>query len=96
MPFGLTNGPFQRMINSNLADLAAFSAGYIDGIIIYSDTFREHLKHMEAVLNRLKEMGLTLKAKKCQLARADCEYLGHRVEEGKVQPLQEFRVSWIT
>ena len=54
MPFGLKNGPsvFQRMINSNLADLAAFSAGYIDDIIIYSDTFREHLKHMEAVLRR--------------------------------------------
>ena len=33
-------------------------------------------------------MGLTLKAKKCQLARADCEYLGDRVGGGKVQPLQ--------
>ena len=90
MLFGLKNGPsvFQRMINSNLAHLAAFSAGYIDDIIIYSDTFKEHLKHIEAVLNQLKEMGLTLKAKKCQLARADCEYLSHRVGGGKVQPLQ--------
>ena len=90
MPFGLKNGPsvLQRMINSNLENLAAFLAGYINDIIIHSDTFREHLKHMEAVLNRLKEMGLTLKAKKYQLARADCEYLSHRVGGGKVQPLQ--------
>ena len=90
MPFGLKNAPslFQRMMNAALADMASFAAAYIDDIVVFSLNFDEHLSHLEAVLIRMGELGLTLKARKCQLARSDCQFLGHRVGRGQVRPLQ--------
>ena len=53
---------------------------------MYSDSWEEHLRHLSAVLQRLGEAGLKVKAKKCQFARNTCAYLGHVVGEGKVEP----------
>ena len=91
MPFGLKNAPsvFQRMMNAALADMASFTAGYIDDIVVFSLNFDERLSHLEAVLIRMGELGLTLKARKCQPARSDCHFLGHRVGRGQVRPLRE-------
>ena len=50
MPFGLTNVPakFQRMMNNLLGDyVGKFVEVYIDDIIIYSENFIDHLKHLE-------------------------------------------------
>ena len=45
MPFGIKNSPasFQCLINKVTADLEDFEA-YIDDVIIYSDTWEEHLR----------------------------------------------------
>ena len=79
MPFGLKNAPsvFQRLMNSMLADMARFSAAYIDDIVVFSKTFEEHIVHLEAVYSRLEETGLVLKPTKCKLAEPTCQYLGH-------------------
>ena len=47
MPFYMRNSPvtFQRLINSVIAEIDG-SDGYIDDVIIYSDTWEEHLKIM--------------------------------------------------
>ena len=81
MPFGMKNAPsvFQRLMNSMLADMARFSAAYIDDIVVFSKTFEEHIVHLEAVYSRLEETGLGLKPTKCKLAEPTCQYLGHRV-----------------
>ena len=53
MPFGLTNAPvaFQRFINEVLGDLLNVSAiGYLDNILIYSDSKEEHCIHVWEVL----------------------------------------------
>ena len=45
MPFGMKNSPssFQRLINKVIANLDGCEA-YIDDVIIYSDTWEQHLK----------------------------------------------------
>ena len=61
MPFRVTNGPatFQRYINTTLADyLDQFCTAFVDDILIFSETFEEHTKHMRLVLQRLREAGL--------------------------------------
>ena len=62
MPFGLQGAPatFQRMMDKLLRGLE-HSVSYIDDIVVYSETWREHLKDLECVLQRLLEAGLTLK-----------------------------------
>ena len=44
------------------------------------------MKHLEEVLTRLRDAGLTAKPSKCQLAMQRCVYLGHVVGGGTVKP----------
>ncbi len=49
MPFGLSNAPaaFQRFINDVLGDLLdVCTIGYLDNILIYSDSLDEHKDHV--------------------------------------------------
>ena len=87
MPFGLQGAPasFQRMMDRLLQGLGGFASAYLDDLIIFSQTWREHLEHLEAVLTRLCEAGLTARPKKCHFGMEQCIYLGHVVGGGKVQ-----------
>ena len=96
MPFGLHGAPatFQRMMDNVLRDCADYAAAYLDDVVIHSASWEEHLQHMRKVLQRLREAGLTVKPKKCQLAMRRCTYLGHVVGNGEVQP-EETKVEAI-
>ena len=48
--------------------------------------FLYNLQHIESVLSKLHEAGLTAKLAKCQFAMAQCTYLGHIVGGGMVYP----------
>ena len=87
MPFGLQGAPatFQRMIDRLLQGLGQFANAYLDDVVIFSESWEEHLRHIETVLTRLRESGLTAKPRKCQFGMAQCVYLGHVVGGGRVQ-----------
>src|SRR6266446_9428125 len=79
MPFGLTNAPavFQRFINEVLGNLLDICVvGYIDDILIYSDSIDQHRDHVQEVLRRLQEAGLYANPKKCNFHTDTVEYLG--------------------
>ena len=90
MPFGLSgaSASFQRMMDQTLRGLNDFVGVYLDDIIIHSSTWKEHLVHLQQVLERLQDAGLTLKLKKCEFGAAECTYLGHRIGQGGVRPEQ--------
>ena len=75
-------------MNTTLAEMLEYSASYIDDVIVYSTTFEEHLQHLEIVLQKLKDLGLTVKPSKCQFAVQECTFLGHKVGRGVVQLLE--------
>lgn len=80
-PFGLTGAPgtFQRFVNDVLGDFRDnFCIPYIDDIIVYSDSFTNHLQHLRAIPRLLKEKGLKLKPRKCELFQKSVRYLGCR------------------
>jgi hypothetical protein len=88
MPFGLTNSPasFQRWMNEVLSDyLDVFCIAYLDDILIYSDSLEEHQWHVRQVLQRLKEVGLTLKPSKCEFHTDKTEYLGYIISPMGIQ-----------
>ena len=59
---------------------------YIDDIIIFSKSFEEHLNDIEGVFKRLLNGGLKVKMKKCQWAKSEVTFLGHRVSNNGVKP----------
>src|SRR6266436_2862947 len=79
MPFGLSNVPaaFKRFINEVLRDLMdVCTVGYLDDILIYSDSLEDHRDHIREVLHRLRMAGLYANLKKCKFHTDTVEYLG--------------------
>ncbi|CAM4615358.1 unnamed protein product [Caretta caretta] len=90
LPFGLRNAPatFQRLVDGLLAGLGEYAVAYLDDVAIFSDSWADHLEHLHKVLERIREAGLTVKAKKCQIGLNRVTYLGHQVGQGTISPLQ--------
>ena len=89
MPFGLTNAPatFQRLMECVLAGLSMEEClVYIDDVIVFSETFQDHLANLEKVFSRLYQAGLTLKLSKCHFCKKEVKYLGHIVGSGGIKP----------
>ncbi|PIK60059.1 hypothetical protein BSL78_03057 [Apostichopus japonicus] len=61
MPFGMKNAPatFQRFINTLVGDLQGCSV-YIDDIVIYSQTWQEHIAQIRSLMERLCSANLTV------------------------------------
>ena len=66
MPFGLVNATatFNRLMKKCLSDCRKFCDTFVDDIIIFSNTFEEHLMHIKTTLNALSKAGLTIKKRK--------------------------------
>lgn len=62
---------------------------YVDDIVIYSVYFEEHLRHIETVLIRLLEYGITLNLKKSQFAAPEIKFSGHRVSKTGIKMTNE-------
>ena len=88
MPFGLQGAPatFQWMMDRLLMGLEGYTVAYLDDLVIFSQSWTDHLKHLRSILLRLREAGLTVKPKKCQFGMKECVYLGHVVGNGTVKP----------
>ena len=77
MPFGLTNAPavFQRLMKQvvsglNPLDGPSFVAVYINDLLIYSRSWKEHLNHLSKVMDRLRKVNLEFCKKICGILRA--------------------------
>jgi hypothetical protein len=82
MPFGYRNGPavFQRVMQSVLSPfLWIFALVYIDDIVIFSKTFKDHLTHVDAVLQAISSSQITLSPTKCHFAYESLLLLGQKV-----------------
>jgi len=101
MPFGLTKAPasFQRWINEILSDyLDIFCVAYLDDILIFSQNLEDQWRHVQTMLRRVVETGLTLKASKYEFHTTETEYLGYvispkglRMDEKKILTIKEWK-----
>ncbi len=88
MPFGLTNAPatFQRGLDMVLSKYKWKTClVYLDDVIIYSKTVKDHINHVDEVLTCLREAGITLKISKCSFFSDKIEYLGHVIKPGRLE-----------
>lgn len=88
MPFGLHSAPatFQRLLDTLVCQkFEGFAVAYLDDIIIYSETFSDHLIHLRKVLHELQEANLRINAEKSVFCKSEIKYLGHIVGNGGIQ-----------
>ena len=78
----MKNSPatFQRLVNNIICGLDGCDA-YIDGVIIYSDNWSDHLQRIRKFFDRLSKAKLTV-------SHATVTFLGHLVGQGQVKPLE--------
>ena len=69
MPFGLNNATttFPWLMETCLGELhLQWCIIYVDDIIIFLKTLKEHITRLRAVFEKLAEVGLKLKPSKCE------------------------------
>ncbi|GKC74210.1 putative reverse transcriptase domain-containing protein, partial [Tanacetum coccineum] len=83
MPFGLTNAPtiFMDLMNRVCKlYLDRFVIVFIDDILIYSKSRKEHEGHLKLILNLLKKEELYAKFSKCEFWLSKVQFLGHVID----------------
>ncbi|KAK3529776.1 hypothetical protein QTP86_003211 [Hemibagrus guttatus] len=74
----LINEVFQDMLNRNVT-------AYIDDILIYSTSFDEHVRHIQAVLTCLQHHQLYVKLEKCEFHRTTIKFLGYVISQQELK-----------
>ena len=102
MSFGLTNAPstIQGLMNSIFKPfLRKFVLVFFDDILIYSKSWKDHVEHVDRVLQLLKEKQLYEKRSKCFFGVQEVEYLGHiishegvKVNPSKIKAIKEWKI----
>ena len=95
MPFLLMNAPsvFQSFVDKIFRDLHGQGVvGYIDDILIYSNTRAEHVSLVRKVLGRLLEHDLYVKAEKCLFFQQSASFLGYHISTSGVE-MESDRIS---
>ena len=89
MPFGMKNAPatFQRLINKVIQGLEGVVA-YIDDLIIFSNTWEDHLYKLEELFKKLVAAKLTMNLSKSDFGKARVVYLGYVVGQGDIAPVE--------
>ncbi|MBW0553853.1 hypothetical protein O181_093568 [Austropuccinia psidii MF-1] len=82
IPFGIKNASahFQRMMDTIFQEiLEGWMVVYTDDIIIYSETWEDHVQYIDRVLSKCTPINLKISAKKCDFGQQELLALGHKV-----------------
>jgi hypothetical protein len=62
-----------------------FVVVYLDDILIFSKTTKEHLSHLRQVLQTFRESWFYANPKKCDFMKEEVSFLGHRVSANSLK-----------
>jgi hypothetical protein len=103
MPFGLTNAPttFQQYVNKTFhLYIDFFCKGYLDIVLIYSQTLEEHIQHVPQILGLFQQVDLQVMPQKYKFYKTTTEYLGMlvtlegmKMNSGKVSTVEQWSVA---
>ena len=87
VPFGLTNAPatFNRMMERIFKDHRDYVGTFFDDILVYSKNEEEHHRHLETVLQLLRQHQLLINGKKSEFFMTKINYLGHVISSEGIQ-----------
>ena len=88
--FGITSAPekYQKIVSDVLQGCEGVT-NITDDAIVHGCGIEQHDKNLLAVLNRLRQCGLTLNARKCQFRLPKLTFFGHDLSKNGVAPSEE-------
>ena len=102
LPFGVKGGVahFSRVMSTLFGALQwKILLIYLDDLLVFSNTFEEHLNRLGVVFDCLLKAGLKLKPSKCSIAQKSLLFLGHVISKSgvavnpdKVKAISEFPI----
>jgi hypothetical protein len=86
MPLGLKNAPalFQRKMQNIFNENQEFVPVYIDDLLIFSKSYKEHIAHLDVFFRKVEQNGLILSKKKIKICKEKINFLSHEIGEGKI------------
>eukprot|EP00253_Pinus_taeda_P029555 PITA_29555 len=87
MPFGLTNAPatLMRLMDDILQPFTnSFVVVYLDDILIFSQSWEEHLHHIQQVLQTQWKHKLCANLEQSNVGMTQVQYLGYIIDEQEV------------
>jgi hypothetical protein len=93
----MSSHTFQKAMNSALAPLPRKSVLlFFNDILVYSQSYEQHLHHLEQVLQLLQQHQWRVRLSKCSFAQREISYLGYLIsdEGGGYLPVQT-RFKWL-
>jgi hypothetical protein len=87
LAFGLCGAPgtFQGAMNTTLSPLLRKCVlVFFDDILVYSETFEDHIQHLKLVLQLLSRDQWNIKLSKCKFAQQSITYLGHTISSAGI------------
>ena len=90
MPFDLKNAlsEFQNMMNDIFNPYTNLSLVNIDDVLIFSNSFEHHFKHLEIFQKIVRKNGLVVSAPKIKLFQIMIRFLGFEIYQGTIKPIQ--------
>jgi len=87
MPFGLSTASctFSRAMIHALGGLP-FVVSYFDDVLIFSDSWNNHIKHVKTTLEALRKVNLTVRPSKTHIGFTTVNFLGHTISRGRIAP----------
>ena len=70
---------------NNIFGKYSFVLVYIDGILVFSYTFLEHIKHLEFIFEKLISHELIVSKMKLKLFKTQIEFLGLELADGQIK-----------
>lgn len=61
------------------------SVAYLDDVVIYSNSWHEHIQHLSLVLGKIQRAGLTLNPEKCVWAQKETRYFCYQLGRGEIR-----------
>ena len=88
---GLKTSPamLQKLMTKVLHGTEDFASSLMDDIVIFSDTWEQHILHVKTVLDRLRSASLTANVAKCQFCLQTMHIIGYTLTNGKLAPYDE-------
>ena len=87
LPMGLKTSPnsFLLLMDRVLNGLSFRSTlCYLDDVLIFSETFEQHMQDLQEVFSRFSQAGLKLSSQKCKFVQRKCLFLGSEISSAGI------------